>query len=345
MDSLLHDRVTEVVPRIREEAARTEAERRIPTEVLAALMDAGLFALDPVDDLRLQATERLDVVRLVAGACGSTGWMTANAAAAPWLLAAFASSVRERVRGEPGVDPLVAFSLEPAGRVDERDGELWLSGTWPGVSGATYANWLVLSARRSSSDGPGPVGLVVVPASDCTLTASVDSIGLTAAGAQDVAVSDVALPTDAWTAPEDGSHGPLTPVGALAAMALVGAAQGALEEHLQQVRRRVDITHGGEDVSAAGLSPARIGRAASQLDAAVHALVARIPDPDGLPQEPLEQQRFAVERAVEGAELVFSSVRGHALDNGDPVARLWRDVQVGAHHTRALLSWLRTLGS
>lgn len=341
MESLLHDRVTEVVPRIREEAARTEAERRIPTEVLAALMDAGLFALDPVAELRADETERLELVRLVAGACGSTGWTAAHAAAAPWLLEAFASTVRERLRGEPALDPLVAFSLEPAGQVVEHDGELRLTGTWPGVTGATHASWLVLAARRSTDEGPGPVGLVVVPADDCSLAPAVDSIGLTAAGAQEVTARDVALPLDAWAAPDRDRLGP---VGALAAMALVGAAQGALDEHLQQVRRRVELTHGGEDVSAAGLSPARVGRAASQLDAAAHLLASRDGDPDGLPQEPLEQLRFAIDRAVEGAELVFGSVRGHALDNGDPVARLWRDVQVGAHHTRALVAWLRTLG-
>lgn len=342
MESLLRDRVTEVVPRIREEAARTEAERRIPTEVLAALMDAGLFALDPVADLRADEVERLELVRRVAGACGSTGWMTAHAAAAPWLLASYDDAVRERLRGEPDIDPLVAFSLEPGGQVAEGDGELRLTGTWPGVTGAAYAGWLVLAARRATPEGPGPVGLVVVPATDCTLSPAVDSIGLTAAGAQEVTTSDVSLPLDAWTTP-----GPdrLRPVGALAAMALVGAAQGALEQHVQQVRRRVELSHGGEDVTAAGLSPARIGRAASQVDAAAQLLAGPADDPDALPQEPLEQLRFAIDRAVEGAELVFGSVRGHALDNGDPVARLWRDVQVGAHHTRALVSWLRTIGS
>ncbi len=342
MESLLRDRVTEVVPRIREEAARTEAERRIPTEVLAALMDAGLFALDPVADLRADEAERLELVRRVAGACGSTGWMTAHAAAAPWLLASYDDAVADRLRGDADVDPLVAYSLEPGGQVVEDDDGLRLTGNWPGVTGAAYAGWLVLAARRATREGPGPVGLVVVRASDCTLSPAVDSIGLTAAGAQEVTVSDVALPLDAWAAPEPAR---LRPVGALAAMALVGAAQGALEEHVQQVRRRVELTHGGEDVSAAGLSPARIGRAASQIEAAAHLLAGSVDDPDGLPQEPLEQLRFAVDRAVEGAELVFGSVRGHALDNGDPVARLWRDVQVGAHHTRALVSWLRTLGS
>lgn len=338
----MRDRVAEAIPRIREEAARTEAERRIPTEVLAALLDAGLFSLQRGDDLRAEEAERLELVRLVAGACGSTGWMSAHAAAAPWLLDAFDGAVRERLRGEQGIDPLVAFSLDPAGRVTERDRELRLSGTWPGVTGAAHATWLVLGARRPTDEGPGPVGLVVVPTAECRLEPAVDSIGLAAAGAQDVTATDVVVPLDAWAGPDGGL---LLPLGRFAAVALVGAAQGALDEHVQQVRRRTALSHGGEDVGAAGLSPARVGRAASQLDAALHVLDVTASDPDGLPQVPLEQQRFAVERAVEGISLVFGSVRGHALDNGDPVARLWRDVQVGAQHARALLSRLRQLGA
>lgn len=337
MVELLRDRVTEVVPRIREEAARTEAERRIPTEVIAALMDAGLFSLDADDAVR---PDRLQSIRSIASACGSTGWMTAHVAAAPWLLATFGPEVRDRLRLEPAVDPLVAYSLEPAGRVEERDGALHLSGSWAGVTGAVHASWLVLAARRGSADGTAPAGLVVVPTSECRLAPAVDSIGLAAAGAQDVTAVDVALPLDAWARPGSGQ---LLPLGTLAASALVGTAQGALDEHVEQVRRRVALSHGGEDVAPAGSSPARIGRAASQIDAAVHALQPEVVDPDGLPQEPLERQWFATERAVEGAELVFGSVRGHALDNGDPVARLWRDVQVGAQHMRALISWLRTL--
>ena len=48
----------------------------------------------------------------------STRWMTAQAAAAPWLLAAFSSSLREAAPRRAGRRP-VAFSLEPAGRAEE----------------------------------------------------------------------------------------------------------------------------------------------------------------------------------------------------------------------------------
>ena len=116
--------------------------------------------------------------------------------------------------------------------------------------------------------------------------------------------------------------------------------------HLEQLRQRVELTQAGEEVTARDLSPARVARAASSLDAA--ALVLGTPtdaDPDARARNPFDDQLYAVERAVEAVELVFASVRSHALDNDDPVARLWRDVRIGAHHARALISRLRMLGA
>jgi 3-hydroxy-9,10-secoandrosta-1,3,5(10)-triene-9,17-dione monooxygenase len=340
------EQVVEVLPRIREEAARTEAERRVPTEVLAALMDAGVFSFDQAADAG--SAQLLEVVRLVAGACGSTGWLTAQVGAVPWVLAQFPDNARQPLGSEPGANPLVAFSPEPAGRlVDSGDG-LVLDGRWSAVTGAVHASWLVLACRQEADGQPGRAGLVLVRAEDCQLDDTVDTVGLSASGAQDVVVSGIVVPPEALTPASPDRAAELRLVGAAAAMALVGAARGALDVHLEQVRHRVALSHGGEDVSARDLSPAKVGRAASQLDAATLLLREQAgveADPDSVPRDPFDDQLYAVDRAVEAAGLVFGSVRGHALANDDPVARLWRDVRVGAHHARSLIGRLRTLGS
>ena len=347
MDTHLRERVVEVLPRIREEAARTEAERRIPTEVLAALMEAGAFTLDPDQDPTARAAQLLDTVRLVAAACGSTGWVTAHAGAMSWVLDLFPAETREKLRGTPGADPLLAFSPELAGRLVEADGQLLLEGRWAAVTGAGYASFLVLACRRPDAGEPGPAGLALVRAEDCRFEDAVDSVGLTASGATDVVVTGAPV-ADVWTEISVDRAATLAPLGAAAAMALVGAAQGALDVHLAQIRHRVERSHGGEDVTARDLSPARVARAASQLDAADLVLreqLAAEPDPEAVGRDPFEEQLYAVDRAVESAGLVFASVRGHALDNNDPVARFWRDVRVGGHHARALIGRLRVLGA
>ncbi|TNM48131.1 hypothetical protein FHP29_02170 [Nocardioides albidus] len=345
----LRDRVADLVPRIREEAARTEAERRIPTEVLAALLDAGAFALVPAAE-RGENGEReaevLELVRSVAAACGSTGWVTAAGGSVPWLLDLFPPAAWERVH-EQAVDPLVAFSPETAGRLTGPDDAPVLNGTWSAVTGAAHASWLLLGVRRHEVPGePGRAGLALVPIGDCELSEPLDTVGLTASGAQDVRVRGAAVPVGSWA---DAEHraSELRPVGTIVAMALVGAAAGALVTHLEQSRQRLALSHGGEDVTALDLSPARIARAASLLDGA--ALVLREQaighhDPDDQPRDPFEDQLYAVDRAVETTGLVFASLRAHALDNDDPVARLWRDVRVGGYHARALISRLRAFG-
>lgn len=342
----LRDRVEDLVPRIREEAARTEAERRIPTEVLAALLDAGAFALVPAGERGDREAELVELVRTVAAACGSTGWVTAAGGAVPWLLDLFPQAAWDRLRDETG-DPLVAFSPEPAGRLAGPEDELVLNGRWTAVTGAANASWLLLGVRRHEVPGePGRAGLALVPVEDCELSDPVDTVGLTASGAQDVRVRGAAIPVGSWA---DAEHrgADLRAIGTIAAMALVGSAAGALVTHLDQSRRRLALSHGGEDVTALDLSPARIARAASLVDGA--ALVLREQatghhDPDDQPRDPFEDQLYAVDRAVEATALVFASLRAHALDNGDPVARLWRDVRVGGYHARALISRLRALG-
>jgi 3-hydroxy-9,10-secoandrosta-1,3,5(10)-triene-9,17-dione monooxygenase len=344
VDSPTMEQVIGVLPRIREEAARTEAERRVPTEVLAALMDAGVFTLD--DAAESGTAQLLEVVHLVAGACGSTGWLTAQVGAVPWVLAQFPDAARQPLGSEPGANPLVAFSPDPAGRLVESDGGLVLEGRWPAVTGAVHASWLVLACREQVGGEPGRVGLVLVRAEDCQLDDPVDTVGLSASGAQDVVASAIRVPPEAWAPASRDGAAALGLVGAAAAMALVGAARGALDVHLEQVRQRVALSHGGEDVSARDLSPAKVGRAASQLDAATLLLREQAgaeADPDAAPRDPFDDQLYAVDRAVEAAGLVFGSVRGHALANDDPVARLWRDVRVGAHHARSLIGMLRAL--
>lgn len=338
------DQVEELVARIREEAARTEAERAIATEVLTALMETGVFAVGPE---RSDVADLLDMVHLVAGACGSTGWLTAHAGAAPLLLDAFPSGAVDVVRATTGADPLVAFSLEPGGRMEQREGSAVLSGRWSAVTGAAHAGWLLLGARRATHEGPGPIGLALVPTDACRLTPAVDTIGLTAVGALEVSAEEVEVAETAWCAIDDVPRATAVMVGAAVAMALVGAAQGALDEHLDQVRRRVERSHGGEDIRVGDLAPTMTARAASILDAA--ALILRSPaapdvDPDALPQDRFEHQIYAANRAVQAAELVFSSARTHALTDDDPVARLWRDVRVGGHQAHALTDRLRTMG-
>ena len=91
--------VNDLLPALRERAQATEDLRRIPDENIAALQETGFFRLlqptryagyeaSPVDFYR--------AVRLIASACGSTGWVSSVIGVHPWQLGIFDDKAKTR---------------------------------------------------------------------------------------------------------------------------------------------------------------------------------------------------------------------------------------------------------
>ncbi len=71
-------RARDLIPLLRENAARTDRERRVPAENLAALTDAGLFRMMTPRRLgghEAGITTKIRVVSELARGCGSTSWV------------------------------------------------------------------------------------------------------------------------------------------------------------------------------------------------------------------------------------------------------------------------------
>ena len=83
------DAVRELLPSLRERAQETEDLRRIPDENIKALQDTGFFRLlQPrrYDGLEASPVDFYRGVRLIASACGSTGWVSSVIGVHPWQL-------------------------------------------------------------------------------------------------------------------------------------------------------------------------------------------------------------------------------------------------------------------
>src|ERR1700691_2451195 len=83
----LIDRTRELLPLLRENAARTEELRRVADENVAALIDAGVFRMTVArhyggyeSDLETQ----YDVLSAIATACPSTSWVATILTAMLW---------------------------------------------------------------------------------------------------------------------------------------------------------------------------------------------------------------------------------------------------------------------
>ena len=116
-------RSRDLLPVLRERAQEAEDARDVPAESVKALEETGFFRLlQPAryGGLRGRPGHLLTAVRLIASACGSTGWVASVLGVHPWQLALFPPRAQEEVWGD---DPAtrMSSSYAPTGRA-EADG-------------------------------------------------------------------------------------------------------------------------------------------------------------------------------------------------------------------------------
>lgn len=186
-----------------------------------------------------------------------------------------------------------------------------LNGRWPSVVGALEADWFLLGAGD---------GCVLLPSAAVRVHRNQHDCGLHESGLADVDV-DVDVDVD-LTPPRVRLHrtdvdGVL--VAAAAAAAVVGSALGGWRRHVDALRARLAISHGGEELT--DRAAAQIARTASDLDASRLQITT-----GGLGHRaPYDQ---AISRARGAMDQLLASSR-HALDVSDPVTTAWRDVHAG----------------
>jgi 3-hydroxy-9,10-secoandrosta-1,3,5(10)-triene-9,17-dione monooxygenase len=354
--------VRELLPAIRERASRTESERTVPEETVAALVEAGFFGMfrptlyggsesDPVD--------YFTAVRWLASACPSTGWVASLLGITPWHVALLEPQTCEDVWGtDQGV--LVSSSYAPTGRLVPADGGYRLSGAWRSAPGAQHCEWIVLGTLMIGSTGdPVDYTAAVVPRSDYVLKDGWNVVGLQGAGGKDVHVRDAFVPSHRIFGAagrrriskiQRGPDAPVlyrVPFASIHSTALVapllGAAEGAYHYHLARMRRRSELSHGGRKWSGDEFAPAAVARGAGEIDASILQLERDLRE---LMEHALRNERIPIElrlrarrdqvrsaeRAVEAADLLLKAAGGHGVQIGNPIQRAWRDVHTGAAH-------------
>jgi 3-hydroxy-9,10-secoandrosta-1,3,5(10)-triene-9,17-dione monooxygenase len=163
---------------------------------------------------------------------------------------------------------------------------------------------------------------VLVPRSRVRVEFADREASLSAAGVGDVIVGDLAV-EDGCVFPGNHDTGVIT--GAGAAAAVVGSADGVWRKHVDQVRARLDISYGGDEVTDE--AAAAVARAACDIDASKLQITGAL-DPAGALKTATRAFAQSVARARGAADRLLASSR-HALDASDPVTNLWRDVHAG----------------
>ena len=115
------------------------------------------------------------------------------------------------------------------------------------------------------------------------------------------------------------------------------------DEYLAVMRERVRLSLGGGRFADDPFAQVAVGRASSEIDAAVLQLERNIRElwrlaeagddiPFSLRLRTRRDQVRATERAVEAIDLLFKTAGGTSLFLGNVIERAWRDAHAGSMH-------------
>lgn len=136
------------------ESGTTSAKRTLPPETISQLRTPAIATWFDLADPAEHASVSLDRVTSVSKACPSTGWTVSVFAGARRIFSYLPLGIQEDILARWDDVPLFAAGLMPSGTIKVEDGKTLLSGRWPYVSGADYADYILLAALIQSDKEP-----------------------------------------------------------------------------------------------------------------------------------------------------------------------------------------------
>ena len=356
------DGIRDLLPTFRERAEDAERLRVVPEASIKELADTGFFRmLQPkrYDGLEADPTAFYTAVRDIAGACGSTGWVSSVVGVHPWQIALFDDEAQQAVWGED-TGTRVSSSYAPTGKATVTDGGFMLSGKWSFSSGCDHASWVLLGGLVFNAEGQVvDFRTFLVPREKYQINDVWNVVGLRGTGSNDIVVEETFVP-EAFTLSMGDTgrcYGPGQAVNesdlyklpfhsiftTTISTPIIGIAYGAYAEHVEMQQTRVRAAYAGEKASLDPFAAVRIARASSDIDAAwaltmnnirdEMALVARGEKiPLGLRLKVRRDQVLGTQRAIDAIDALFEASGGRALAAGTYLQRAWRDAHAGRVH-------------
>lgn len=362
MSQAVLDGVRDLLPGIRERADEAERLRVVPEASIKELEEVGFFRLlQPrrFDGLEADPVDFYTAVRDIAGACGSTGWVSSVVGVHPWQIALFPDAAQQAVWGSD-TTTRVSSSYAPTGKAVVTDGGYTLSGKWSFSSGCDHCSWVLLGGLVFNDEGQViDFKTFLIPRENYTINDVWNVVGLSGTGSNDILVEDVFVPADFTLSMGDTGRcfGPgqeqnpsdlyklpfhsiftgtiTTPI--------IGMAMGAYAEHVEMQQKRVRAAYLGEKASLDPFAAVRIAKASSDIDAAWALLVNNIREeqacvakgekiPLGLRLKVRRDQVLGTQRAIDAIDSLFEASGGRALATGTYLQRAWRDAHAGRVH-------------
>ena len=348
----------ELVPVLKERAARTEELRQLPAETVEDLLASGLYRIGVprrFGGFDVDYGLTLDVAIELGRGCPATSWCYGLWAAHAWLVGYWPAQAQEDVFGL-GPDALCSSSLNTGkSGITPVDGGYRLSGRWEFSSGCDSASWLMLGVP-----GIGQRNWALVPRGEYEIVDTWFVSGLRGSGSKDIVVTDAFIPfhrvLDVTTA-GDGDwigwnlHGQdryRVPIPVLLGWDLVAPMLGIATGMIDEFIARFTGTSGPGRSAESPAVHLRLSQATAEVDAA-RALMDRDIDEifrkagAGEVFAPLERARFRRDKAfitqqcLQAVNRLFDLSGGHALFDSVPLQRFHRDAQAVAHRDTLIM--------
>jgi len=229
-----------LAPTIATRAAEIEKARRIPSDLLEELVDAGVFRMTlPTTHGGLGADlpGAMRVFERLARADASVGWTVVIGGVAWCDLVGLPRVTFDELFADG--DVITAGVFSPSGSITAVEGGYRVSGRWSFASGVEHATWIYGNCMAGMVDGHPGMRIAVFSPDQVTIEDTWTVSGLSGTGSHHFSVDDVFVPSERTVAPleDEATIDEIIariPVPTLASLSLaviaVGVAQGALND-------------------------------------------------------------------------------------------------------------------
>jgi 3-hydroxy-9,10-secoandrosta-1,3,5(10)-triene-9,17-dione monooxygenase len=355
-------RASELIPELRDRAAQTALDRRLPQSNIDALRRAG--ALKTIQAKRnggyaLGIRSHLDVMSALGRGCGSTAWVAGVVHAHSWMASHFPEQGQDDIYGN-NPDAVLSAVIGPRGKAVRTSDGYRLEGVWPFGSGCERSDWLLLGAVVFDEAGNEiDQGDFMVPTSEVTIKDDWYVSGLAGTGSCTMVVTGIDVPAHRFlslpglimgNSPGADLHGDdwvqrCAPVPVLT-IALCGGAIGiakqALDDFPAGIKGKV-IAYTADPQEPHPFTHIRLGDAASRIREGELLLYAVADELDATAQENGEVSLLrraemrndcatAVRRLLEGVEILFRESGATGVRTSSPMNRALADIQTINNH-------------
>lgn len=366
---MLHDQLVAAAkalqPLLAEHADETERTRRVAEACIDALRDAGLFRmLTPkrCGGHEVCARTWLDVIALVAEACGSTAWVLSLLTQTAWFAGMLDDQARAEIfRDDP--DTRIAGVFAPSEDMRREDHGVRVSGKWFWASGSLHASWAMLGVlERDAQARVLDHWLGFVPMRELSIENTWYASGMKGTGSNCLVARDLFIPGHRLMSLRQAIAGTIPNMHAdenlyrsacvpMMVLALLGPQLGLARAALQHTiavagRRNIPYTIYQREADSPAFQM-QIAEAALEIDSA-HLHAYRIADDiDAFAQRGQRMDLTTRARArasagyvgklvTEAINTLISAYGAGAFADANPLQRIWRDANTAARHALVL---------